>query len=196
MRSRLTWLGLPLALALGGCGGGSTATFNLMDAPPPGVTSVKVAIASIAAHVDETGKTDKSDPLDKSIDNDGKWHTLAVDRTVDLVAHQGETAADILGTLDLPAGKVTQIRLVVDTAKPNTATVNGKDCALDTAKVEKTGIKIDHVFKAFDSKAGGKIEAWVDFDLEKSLKSAGTCYSLEPQLHLTKVKVDGAETAL
>ncbi|MFN7132403.1 MAG: DUF4382 domain-containing protein, partial [Myxococcales bacterium] len=191
---RHTLLAALLAAALTACGGGSIAELKLMDAPPDGVTAVHVTVASMQVHVDEPKSSKNGDPADGSIDDDDKWVSLQVNKKIDLVAHQGETAADVLGQLDLPEGKITQLRLVLDTSKPenNTATYKGKECHLDVARIDKKGVKINHVFKAFDSKSNAKHEVIVDFELDKSMKAKGDCFELEPKLKLHKVKTDGA----
>jgi len=183
-----------LLLSLAGltaCGGSeSTATFSLMDAPPPGVTAVRVMIAAMQVHIAKSDGPDMSDPNDGSIDDDDKWVSLSVNRTIDLVQHQGETAAEVLGELPLPDGKLTQIRLVIDTGMPanNVATFNGTDCNLDVEKVAKKGVKINHPFKAFETQVAQHHQVLVDFDLEQSLKEKGSCFELEPKLKLVKVK--------
>lgn len=185
-----------VTLALASCASNddAVATFQLMDAPPPGVTAVHVWVASIQAHVADVAAKD-ADPKDDSIDNDSGWHSLAVNRSIDLVAHQGEAAADVLGELPLPIGKITQIRLVLDTTRPNFAVKNGVECALDTAKVAAKGIKINHVFKAFETRSGDRHVVLVDFDLAESMKEKGACYELEPKLKLRKVKINDANFA-
>lgn len=180
-----------VAAALSACGG-ATAELRLMDAPPEGVTAVKIHVASMQVHVDDKDKAKDADPADTSIDADGKWQTLAVDKQIDLVAHQGEDAAAVLGQLDLPEGKITQIRLVLDTSKPNVATYDGADCSLDLSKIAPSGIKISHVFKALDP-AGGEAQIWVDLELDKALTKKGDCFQLESKLKLHKVKVDGSD---
>lgn len=180
-------------VTLAACGPGSTAELRLMDAPPAGVTAVHVTVAAMQVHVDDKDSKKDGDPTDSSIDDDKKWVSLAVNRKIDLVAHQGETAADVLGKLDLPPGKITQIRLLLDTSKPenNVATYQGADCNLDVSKVEPKGVKISHVFKAFDSKDNDKHEVYVDFALDESMTLKGGCFLLEPKLKLHKVKTDG-----
>ena len=187
-------LAIPIVLVLTGCGG-ATAELKLMDAPPAGVTAVEVFVAAMQVHVVDKDKAKDADPNDKSIDDDNYWESLAVGRSIDLVQHQGESAAELLGQLDLPEGKITQIRLVIDTTRPNTATYQGTKCDLDTSKVEVKGIKIDHPFKALDARPGAKHELWVDFKLDESLTAAGKCFVLLPKLKLHKVKVDGADIA-
>jgi hypothetical protein len=185
-----------LALVLAGCGGSSTADLYLHDAPPAGVSAVKVTVASMQVHVAGTEEAKNGDPGDNSIDDDGKWESLSVNRTIDLMQHQGESAAEVLGQLSLPEGKITQLRLVLDTSGTNVATLNGTDCPLDTSKVAKKGIKINHVFKAFESKAKQKHQIYVHFDLDASLKSTMGCFELDPVLKLEHVKTDGKDDDL
>jgi hypothetical protein len=167
-----------------------------MDAPPEGVTAVKLFVASMDVHVAGEDAAKDADPLDASIDDDGKWSSLSVNREIDLVQHQGESAADVLGQLDLPEGKITQIRLHLDETKPNVVTVNGADCDLDMSKVNPQGIKISHPFKAISADSGNEIEAYVDIELDKSLKASGSCFQLEPVIKLHRVKVDGKDFAI
>jgi hypothetical protein len=247
---------------------GTQLTFHLQDAPPEGVTSVMVTIASVEALVvtpevdvppgetttasettsgaDSTtlvettaaadtttsaettvapdtttsevtttgadtttetlvspsgGEVDDAllDPADD--DGPGVWLSLPVQKVVDLVAHQGEGAAELLGDVPLPVGKVTKLRLLLDVSLPGNNTITyggGVTCQLNTDKVEKKGIRINKVFKAFESKTGSKGEVWLDFDLAESLKEdkQGDCWKLEPVLKLHKVKLDGQEQQL
>lgn len=186
------------ALALAGCTDDpaeSTAQLYLMDAPPTGVTSVIVHVASIQVHVDDKSKTTSDDAADSKKDADGKWRTLTYNKPVDLVLAQTETAAIKLGELALPDGKITQIRLMLDATQKNTAKVNDKTCDLDLSKV-KDGIKINHAFKALDVGVGKKHQAWVDFKLDEAMEATKDCYALKPVLKLTKFKTDGAEVPL
>ncbi|MBI5509767.1 MAG: DUF4382 domain-containing protein [Deltaproteobacteria bacterium] len=185
------------AWGVSACGDdGATVTIKLMDAPPQNVTAVKIFVKSADVHVVDADKAKDADPNDASIDADDKWSSLAVDKEIDLVAHQGESAALALGDLSLPAGKITQIRLQLDLSKPQTVTQNGVDCAMETDLVPETGIKINHPFKAIDAAGGSASETLIDFDLAESLVAAGNCFRLKPVLKLTKVKTDGKDVAL
>ena len=223
MRDFIELTTVTLAALVMGCGGMGTAEFKLMDAPPAGVSSVKICVASVQAHVVDKDKDAKGDPADASIDDGSvaasgsddaqepnKWISFGLSgengapcKTIDLVQAQGETAAAKLGELELPEGKITQVRLVIDTSQPanNTVTVDGTVCNLDVAKVAQKGVKINHVFKAWDVDADDKQEVVLDFDLGESLKVKGTCgtgsgYELEPKLKLHKVKKNGAEISV
>jgi hypothetical protein len=201
MRSMKTMLAMALAAMAVGCSSeGTTATFKIQDAPPEGVTSVKVTIATAEAHVVDTDKAKDTEPSDTSIDDSSGWVTLDINKTIDLMAHQGESAAETLGELGLPEGKITMLRLKLDTTKPenNTLTKDGTVCNLDVTKVEKKGIKINKVFKAFESKGGTKSEIYFDFDLGDSLKAqkdTACGFEFKPVIKLHKVKKDGADVA-
>ena len=189
MKNSILFLAVASTVACGGAET-STASLELMDAPPPGVTRVLITVAAMQVHIAKLDGPDMADPDDMSIDDDDKWVSLAVNRAIDLVQHQGETAAEVLGQLPLPEGKLTQIRLVIDTSLPtnNLATFNGIDCNLDVEKVARKGIKIEHPFKAFDTHSGRRHQIVVDLDLERSLKERRGCFELDPKLKLHKVK--------
>jgi hypothetical protein len=180
-----------------------------MDAPTDDVSKVEITIASMQVHVVKPDDSkNQADPADASIDDastatDGEtygWQSLAVNQKIDLLAHVGEGAAATLGDLKLPEGKITQIRLVLDTTAGNNVATkkDGTTCNLGTEKVAKKGIKINHVFKAFQSKENAKHDVIVDFDVNDSLKENKEtgCWNLEPKLKLVKVKTDGAEQSL
>lgn len=186
-----------LAGALGGCAsdGDSTLTLNLFDAPPAGVTSVVIQVASVQVHVDDKSKTSSADGSDSKLDSDGKWQTLAVNQAINLVQHQGDGGAVGLGNLTLPAGKITQMRLMLDATKKNTVKVGDKTCDLDLSKV-KNGLKINHVFKALDTSLESRHEAWLDVQLDKVLEATKDCYALKPELRLHKFMSGGTEIKL
>ncbi len=187
------------AAAIAGCAedepAQSTATLYLMDAPPAGVTSVIVHVASIQVHVDDKSKTTSDDAADTKKDADGKWRTLVVNKPVDLVLAQTETVAVKLGELPLPEGKITQIRLILDPTQKNTAKVGDKTCDLDLSKI-KDGLKINHPFKALDVGTGKKHQAWIDYKLDEAMEVTKDCYALKPVLKLKKFKTDAKEVAL
>ncbi len=201
MRSMKTMLATALAAMAVGCSSeGTTATFKLHDAKLPDVSSVKVTIATAEAHVVPTDDTTEMDPTGSGIDDSKSWVTLDVNKTIDLYAHEGESAAETLGELGLPEGKITMLRLKLDTTKPenNTITCAAGTLPLDVSRVEKKGIKINKVFKAFESKGGTKSEIYFDFDVVDSLKSQkdSPCgYEFKPVIKLSKVKKDGADVA-
>ena len=183
------------------CGSGTgTVTLALTDAASDlaGVTAIKVTLASIQVHVADKDEAKNGDPADTSVDNDSKWVTLTPSvKTFDLMTLTGDATAG-LGSLELPTGKITQIRLFLDTTKAeyNKVELGTQICNLDTSKVDAKGIKINHPFKALAVNKDGKVEAVIDFVASDSItKSADCVYQLKPVIKIKKVKIDGADFA-
>jgi hypothetical protein len=180
------------------CSSSGSASFSLTDAPTDltGVTAVNITISSIQAHVAGKDELKDGDPADSSIDDDGKWVTLTpATKAFDLLTLINGYSTP-LGDLDLPVGKITQIRIFLDTSKPgnNSVSLGTQVCNLDTSKVNAKGIKISHPFKALAVNSGGKVETTVDFIASDSIIKQGDClYQLTPVIKLKKVKVDGQD---
>ena len=197
MTSRLAFALAPLLLVA--CGS-TTVNVELTDAPPDAASlaHVEVTLSRVEVHVagsddddaDEAGDKDKSS-ADKDGDGAG-WRTVATHGgTFDLVALQNDVRAT-LGTLELPDGKITQIRLFIDANGKNQVELkSGEICALDLDAVPPTGIKINHPFKALDVEESDKLTLVVDFDLKDSLDQSGTCaFALKPVIKLKRVDRD------
>lgn len=183
------------------CGSGSgTVTLWITDAPADlvGVTAIKVSLAAIQVHVADADENKSGDPADSSIDGDSKWVTFTPTvRTFDLMTLTNNTTAG-LGTLELPVGKITQIRLLLDTSKPenNRVELGAQLCNLDTSSVDAKGIKINHPFKALAVNKDGKDEALLDFVASDSITKTGDCaYKLVPVIKIKTAKVDGKDFA-
>lgn len=102
------------------------------------------------------------------------WVTL-VDQvqSYDLLELQnGVTAA--LGNAEVPAGRYTQIRLIVDSAS---VVVGGQTHDLAIPSGESTGLKLNY---DFDMSSSGAYEIVLDFDAQASIKKAGPKYLLTP----------------
>jgi hypothetical protein len=168
----------------------------LHDAAPDGVSSVKFRVAAVQLHIDAAGdSTTTAD--DASIDNDGKWKSLPVDLDLDLVQLPGIGSSQVLGNLNLPEGKVTQIRLLIDPAAPHTYVMSGVEKELPLDRVPPTGIKIVGTAHAPSAHLNGKLDLYLDLDLAKSLFAQGEgAYVFEPKLKLDLVKDNGVEQAL
>jgi hypothetical protein len=186
------------SILVAGCGQGTTLVLDLTDAPPDVTTlsHVHVSLASVEVHRVDKAERKDGDPNDKSIDNDGNWEEVTADAgTFDLIALQNDATA-ALGELELPEGKITQIRLFIDPAGRNEVELTtGESCALDLdlGEGEQTGVKINHPFKAIDLPEGEQVRVVVDFDLKESVDQsiAGECaFTLKPVI---KLKTTGIE---
>jgi hypothetical protein len=189
LKASLGILGLSV-LGLVGCGGKGTLSLRLTDAPPDteNMSAVMVTISKMEVHL---AGGDGDGPEDKGKDGSG-WHLL--DRpaqSYDLLQLQNDVTA-ALGEMELPEGKITQIRMHLDPAAINEVRlVRGAVCALDLSNVERTGVKINHPFKAFPIEAGETTVAVVDFDVKESVSKEGDCvYRLNPVIKLKSVKHD------
>ena len=189
------------SLLLVACGS-TTVTVELTDAPPDMTTieHVHVTLSRVEAHVadgdddddDDNGPAEPGDDNDNDGDEGSGWRTVAAPAgTFDLVALQNDVRAK-LGELELPSGKITQIRLFIDTAGKNDVVLtSGETCALDLSAVPPTGVKINHPFKALDVEDSSELRIVVDFDLKSSLDQSGSCsFALKPVIKLKHVEKD------
>jgi len=96
----------------------------------------------------------------------------------------------LLSTIELPAGKVSQLRLILGTN--NTITVNGTTdpLPLDIPSGEQSGLKFNiHA----DLVAGIEYKLWIDFDAAHSIVIDGTGgYKLKPVLRTFTEATSGA----
>jgi hypothetical protein len=170
----LAALGATAALAAcGGGGGGGTAGTDgslrvaLTDAPSC-YQHVYVTVQKVRVHQSATAG-----------DQDAGWAdlTLATPQRIDLVSLSNGVLQE-LGTMPLPAGHYTQVRLVLTDNTPagSTATANsvqpigGAETALDTPSAMQSGLKLR---ADFDVAAGQMADLVLDFDACKSVVKAG-----------------------
>lgn len=117
----------------------------------------------------------------------GKWRVATLDnpRTIDLLALEDRPVR--LGHLDLPEGKITQIRLFLDEDGPNEVIhANGRHCSLFIPSAKQTGIKVIKPFK-LEVDGDEEVVLGIDFNLRESIrKDEGCAYKLSP---VFKVKI-------
>lgn len=97
----------------------------------------------------------------------------------------------LLGVGEIPAGKVTQMRLIL--GANNAVVVNGVSYNLTTPSAQESGLKIN-----FNETfvAGGSYDVWIDFDAGKSIHETGNGkYMLKPVMRgytaLTNGRIKG-----
>lgn len=117
---------------------------HLTDAPNPAIDSAVVTIDSISVHA--TGEA--------------PFTVLDTPRTLDLLDYQNGLTT-LMGELELPAGKYTQLRLSVADGS-----VMSESTEYDVF-VPSGSVKIN---RPFDVCAGGEVDLVFDFDALKSLK--------------------------
>jgi hypothetical protein len=184
-----------IAMALGlqwlaGCGGGGddagggiggtgsplgTLRMSLTDAPACGYDAVHITVERIRVH-----------QSDGAADSDSGWHDIVLQpaQRVDLLSLTNGVLLE-LGEVALPAGKYTQLRLVLagnGSATPLANSVipaGGSETALDTPSAQQSGLKL----KAnIDVPAGKVVDFVLDFDACKSVVKRGNSgkYNLKP----------------
>jgi hypothetical protein len=184
---------VPAALLFAACGN-TKVTLELTDAPPEldTIEHVFITLERVEVHVaggddDDDGKKDDTDHEDRA----GWRNVVPPTNTFDLMALRNDVRA-ALGELELPSGKITQIRLFIAQAGKNEVVlVDGDVCPLDLEQVPTTGIKINHPFKAIDVEDSSKLNLVVDFDLTESVDQSGPCsFRLKPVIKLKHVEND------
>lgn len=175
-----------IALLLAACGGGGgggdrpatsmgSLRIGLTDAPACGYDAVHISVQRVRVH-----QSSIAEP------SDGGWSELVFSpaRRIDLLSLTNGVFAD-LGTLSLPAGTYSQVRLVLapnsggpSPANAVTLTGNG-EVALTTPSAQQSGTKINANVTV---PAGQVAELMLDFDACKSVVRAGNSgqYILKP----------------
>jgi len=179
-------------LALAGCGGGGDGgisgtgimRLSLTDAPSCGYDHVYLTVDRVRVHKNST-----------AVDADSGWSEvkLTSPRRIDLLGLTNGVLDD-LGQTPLPAGKYTQMRLLL---APNTGSganalanaitpTGGAEVALTTPSGQQSGIKLN---VDMDVAAGTVADFAIDFDACKSIVRRGNSgqYNLKPVVSVIPV---------
>lgn len=185
---------LPAALLLAACGN-TKVTLELTDAPPAleTIEHVFITLERVEVHV-AGGDEDDDEGQKESADHGNRagWRNVVPPTsTFDLMALRNDVRA-ALGELELPSGKLTQIRLfIARDGKNEVVLIDGDVCPLQLDQVPTTGFKINHPFKAIDLQDSSKVNLVVDFDLTESVDQSGPCsFRLKPVIKLKHVEKD------
>src|SRR4051812_31289015 len=159
-------------------GGKGAMELRLVDAPTEEVKEIVVTVTRVTAHA-----------------GGGGWVTLAEKTgTIDLLRLQGGSFVQ-LGVVQMPAGRLTQIRLYVKEDGPNYVTTpDGVQHPLTVPSGPQSGIKIK-VGVEWPACATGNVT--IDFDGKKSIfvhpkgAGAGDEWLLRPVVRLKSVTATG-----
>ena len=140
------------AIALAACGasssGNGTLAVALVDAPSPDVKGIVVTVDSVTAHSDQAG-----------------WVTVAQGPiTVDLLLLQD--VAMKLGEISLPAGTVSEIRLILADGPQYVVLADGSHASLKTPSGQQSGEKLKGPFTV---SACERHTVTIDFDGKNSI---------------------------
>ena len=194
----LVAVGLGTAVIVAGCGGGSgsgsasggngTLQMSLTDAPACGYDSVNVTVQKVRVNQSST-----------AADTDGGWSEIVLSppKRVDLLTLSNGVLAD-LGQTPLPAGKYTQMRLVLaanDSTAPfaNSVVPTGaQEVALTTPSGQQSGVKMN---VDIDVAADQLADFVIDFNACKSIVRAGASgkYLLKPVVSVTPHFISGMQ---
>lgn len=176
----LTLLGVAACGGGGGIGGTGSATMGTMrvaltDAPSCGYEQVNVTIEKVRVHQSAT-----------AADADAGWSEIVLTppRRVDLLTLTNGVLAE-LGQTELPAGRYSQLRLVLaenSAAAPlaNSVVPSGAaETALSTPSGQQSGLKLN---VDLDVPASQVLDVVLDFDACRSVVKAGNSgrYNLKP----------------
>lgn len=178
------------ALALAACGGGATSDtgilrLSLTDAPACGAEKVFVTVEKVRVHQSSA-----------AAETDAGWReiVLASPQRVDLLTLTNGTLLP-LGEAALPAGRYTQLRLVLaanSAANPLANSVvpaQGAERALTTPSAAQSGLKLNVNLEVAPDKIA---DFAIDFDACKSIVKAGASgqYLLKPVLSVIPLLSD------
>jgi hypothetical protein len=135
--------------------------------------SVVIHFTHISAHIDSEWVTIQGEPQSVNLLEWSNGRTL------------------LLGSADVPAGKYTQIRVIIDSAKIG---VDGEVYPLEVPSGAKTGLKFGPQFTIAD---GSTYELVMDFDAYRSVVVMGpkknpNGYKLKPRIRLIARAVSGS----
>jgi len=171
-----------LVAACGGTEGGvgmGTLGISLTDAPACGFDAVYVTVSKVRAHQQNSG---------------GGWAdiTLTPARKINLL-DLNNGALENLGETSLPAGRYSQLRLILDDRLPtyNSVILTGTttEIPLDTPSAAQSGIKLN---AEFDVIANQRIDLVMDFNACKSIVKRGNgSYGLKPVIKVVPFALNG-----
>ena len=191
-----------IALGIAACGGGGssgpdpgttgTLRLSLTDAPACGYDNVWVTVEKVRVHASGA-----------AADTDGGWSevVLATPQRIDLLTLTNGTLQP-LGQTQLPAGKYTQMRLVLGSTAPagspagtlanSIKPTGGAEVALTTPSALQSGLKMNI---DIDVPADKVADFAIDFDACKSFVKAGNSgqYHLKPVLSVIPILSDAGQ---
>jgi hypothetical protein len=195
-------------VACGGGGGGSNPPPPGPQTPPhvtvylhgarPDVSRVNAYLQTVQLHVADAGAPSLTLASDDSMDLSEKWKTLPYDEYLNLAAAPTIDSAVSLGSMPLPAGQITQLRLNFDQSQSVRVVFGGDaSCMMSIEGLPDTGVKLTRDFRTVPARVNDRIEIWLDLDLLAGLQpTADDCYSFAPVLGVSRVRVNGVDQPL
>ena len=155
-------------------GGNAVLQVRLTDAPAD-YDEVLIDIQDVQIHV-------------SSDESKGSWQSLEVEKGVYNLLDFRNGMDTLLGTIELPAGKISQMRLVLGTN--NKVVKDGQEYNLDTPSSQQSGLKF---IINTELTEGVTYRLWIDFDAARSIINRGNAlYSLKPVIRPFTEATSGA----
>ena len=121
-------------------------------------------------------------------DTESGWQSLAINKGVYDLMELTNGIDTLLGSADLPAGKISQIRLVLGTN--NTVKLDGQSLPLTTPSAQQSGLKVQ---VNEELKEGITYTVLLDFDAARSIVATGSGkHNLKPVIRAITAAADGA----
>ncbi len=155
-----------------------------------GMSSMSVYLVDGPAAYDKVYLDIQSVQVKVSADaSESDWQTLAIPRVGIYNLLNFKNGLDtLLGTIQLPAGRINQLRLVL--GANNSIVLNGASYPLSTPSAQQSGLKLQ--IKA-DLLAGIDYKIWIDFDAARSIVQTGNnTYILKPVIRTFTQAESGA----
>lgn len=123
-----------------------------------------------------------------SNENEGAWQSLDVNKKVYNLLDFRNGLDTLLGSLELPAGKISQMRLIL--GANNKIVKNGIEYALGTPSSQQSGLKFNINAELVD---GVTYKLYIDFDAAHSIVNKGNgAFSLKPVIRPFTEATSGA----
>jgi hypothetical protein len=144
---------------------------------------VEVKIDTSTAHMNDDHYGDTDDDHDddhQHSDQFGKWDTLTIQPGVYSIMNLRNGVDTLLGTANLPAGKIRKIRLALGTN--NSVVVNGVSHPLNLFNGSNNYVYVKLHSEDEDQINNSQSSVWLDFNVCESIKQVNGQYFLKPVL--------------
>jgi hypothetical protein len=101
--------------------------------------------------------------------------------TIDLLQQTGGASYLLLDSVDVPAGEVNWVRLMLTDPAGTITLSTGAEHPLTVPSADQTGLKLNSGFTVPEE---GEARIFIDFDVRKSVIKTGNDYKLKPTLRL------------
>lgn len=178
LKNVVGWLAIGSSLVFGSCSddssGNAAVEVRLTDAPAE-YQEVNVDIQDVQVH------SEGGDP-------DDGWISLSINKGVYNLLELTNGLDTLLGSTTLPAGKITQVRLIL--GDDNSIKTNNVSTDLNIPSAQQSGLKVQ---VNTELKEGISYTILLDFDAARSIVATGSGkFNLKPVIRAITTAQDGA----